>query len=351
MSVKIMSRVWDHSGQDGSTLLVLLALADHADEDGVCWPGIERVAHKARVSERQAQRIIKTLEDKGELLNQSQRGQKGGRGYTNRYLIATGMSAYEIEQALIKRFEVEPALASRVADYLIDLQNGGSIEAKKDTSNPCLELPWIVCKKGDKQGKKRKRVTSRVKRVTSRDKKGDIAMSPEPSENHQKEPSEDSSTKKKAKKDKVPSGDLFRALAEICQYDLSMVGPKVKGQIKTAADSLCTKGYTPETLKGFESWWYANDWRGKKNQPPNLELIKETWGQYKQFLNGATNDNARPKYDGPAPGNRAQPATGAPTVADKLTAALRAKSRTGGDSPGPEMPTLRRVPEARGPTE
>ena len=33
-------------------LLVLLALADHARDDGVCWPSIRTIAAKARVEER-----------------------------------------------------------------------------------------------------------------------------------------------------------------------------------------------------------------------------------------------------------------------------------------------------------
>jgi hypothetical protein len=34
MSIRVMTKVWDHSTQKGSTLLLLLALADHAADDG-----------------------------------------------------------------------------------------------------------------------------------------------------------------------------------------------------------------------------------------------------------------------------------------------------------------------------
>ena len=41
MSIRVMTQVWDTSEQKGSALLLLLALADHAADDGFCWPGIQ----------------------------------------------------------------------------------------------------------------------------------------------------------------------------------------------------------------------------------------------------------------------------------------------------------------------
>ena len=140
MSIKIMSSVWEHSSQKATELLALLALADFADDHGICWPGLDRIAHKVRVdSVRYVRRIIRKLEEKGEIFTLPQSGQSGGRGYTNLYLVASGMSAYEIEKALIEHFKIAPALAARIADYLITLQNGGTFEGVKP-SDPRLEL-------------------------------------------------------------------------------------------------------------------------------------------------------------------------------------------------------------------
>lgn len=62
MSIKIMTEVWDHAPVSGGTLLVLLAIADSADETSrTCFPGIENLAHKARLSERQVKRAIVEL--------------------------------------------------------------------------------------------------------------------------------------------------------------------------------------------------------------------------------------------------------------------------------------------------
>ena len=62
-----MSKVWKHSRAEGSALLLLLAIADFANDDGIAWPSIATLAEKARISERMAQRHVKLLSEMGEL--------------------------------------------------------------------------------------------------------------------------------------------------------------------------------------------------------------------------------------------------------------------------------------------
>jgi hypothetical protein len=56
-----MTLVWKHAPYTEGTLLTLLALADWADDEGVCFPKISTLAKKARLSERGAQFCLKTL--------------------------------------------------------------------------------------------------------------------------------------------------------------------------------------------------------------------------------------------------------------------------------------------------
>jgi hypothetical protein len=66
MSIKVMSLVWDaFPGAGGSELLVLLALADRANDEGLCWPGITEIAAKTRISRSQARRVVHRLIDDG----------------------------------------------------------------------------------------------------------------------------------------------------------------------------------------------------------------------------------------------------------------------------------------------
>ena len=79
-----MSRVWDHSLQKGGDLLVLLALADFANDAGECWPSVPIIAQKARLTERQTQRVLNALESAGEV---KRNRSNGGRNRRNRYFI------------------------------------------------------------------------------------------------------------------------------------------------------------------------------------------------------------------------------------------------------------------------
>jgi len=73
-----MSLVWE-AALPTSDKMVLLAIADSADDDGDnAWPSISTLARKASVSERRVQQIVKGLESRGLLAVQSQAG--GHRG-------------------------------------------------------------------------------------------------------------------------------------------------------------------------------------------------------------------------------------------------------------------------------
>ena len=61
-----MSFVWDGFPASGSEMLVMLALADWCnDEGGSLHPSMRAVAEKVRVSEKQARRIVRGLEEAG----------------------------------------------------------------------------------------------------------------------------------------------------------------------------------------------------------------------------------------------------------------------------------------------
>lgn len=68
MSVAALNAVWTHSAAaTPAELSVLLALADWADAYGYCYPSYQALARRARVCERQAQRVIAKFVDLGEI--------------------------------------------------------------------------------------------------------------------------------------------------------------------------------------------------------------------------------------------------------------------------------------------
>lgn len=62
MSFELAGQVW-HLQLEQPLKFVLLALADFAGEDHTCWPSVATIAYKTEYSERQVQRILKSLKE------------------------------------------------------------------------------------------------------------------------------------------------------------------------------------------------------------------------------------------------------------------------------------------------
>ena len=77
MSIKAMNAVWEHSKAGGTLLLLQIALADMANDSGLCWPGLDHLAHKIRMSRRHVIRMIDELEELGEVIMRKNEGPKG----------------------------------------------------------------------------------------------------------------------------------------------------------------------------------------------------------------------------------------------------------------------------------
>lgn len=136
MSVRLMAEVWARYEGTGNELLLALAIADFAADDGrSIYPSIATLANKTRQSERTVQRQLRAMEESGWISVVG--NENGGRNNTRIY-------------------QVSPS--------------------------------WI---KGDSLTPPPERVTSTTERVTSTTLKGDIAVSPETSRTiSKKQPSE-----------------------------------------------------------------------------------------------------------------------------------------------------------------
>jgi len=135
MSIECMTRVWKQSSLKGSSLLLMLAIADFADDNGVAWPGTETLSKKIRMSKRQVHRLVDLAEKAKELIVIRRRN----RG--NWYVIAIDLTDKQAKNA-----------AQRVAGY-----TGISISAKmshcrKTTSDKKGSLSDISTDTSDIQG-------------------------------------------------------------------------------------------------------------------------------------------------------------------------------------------------------
>jgi hypothetical protein len=117
MSVLQMSKVWALD-LPHNHLWVLMALADHADDQGQCWPGVDRIAWKCGSSTRQVQRILRQLVEDNLLTVRD----RSGRGATNYYVL-------HLDNAPQK-----PPLDASVPSERLRLR---IIERDKETCNHC----------------------------------------------------------------------------------------------------------------------------------------------------------------------------------------------------------------------
>ncbi|MDR5777592.1 MULTISPECIES: helix-turn-helix domain-containing protein [unclassified Caballeronia] len=163
MSIKVQTMVWDRYPGEDHELLLALKLADYCDDNGEhIFPSIETLAQKTRRSARAVQYQIKSMVQRGWLVQVANAG--GGRGKTCEYRISPGW---------INGAEIAPLVGPKKGATVASFSKGA-----KDAPNA----------KGAMSGKKG--ATNDVKGATN-DSKGCNGLHPihqepsEPSENHQ----------------------------------------------------------------------------------------------------------------------------------------------------------------------
>lgn len=103
MAITEQVRVWKDSKMKGEALLVLLAIADSANEWGYGFPGRERLKTYGRLSdEATVTRIIKKLQEAGEI------GVARCKGKVNHYTVLVGLSADEVIERIKRLTETVP---------------------------------------------------------------------------------------------------------------------------------------------------------------------------------------------------------------------------------------------------
>lgn len=85
ISILVTGLVWKNSRHDGSALLLLLAIADYADDHGIAWPSIAALRRKARLGKTACYEALIRLKGSGEL----EILESGGGRKTSRYRVIT----------------------------------------------------------------------------------------------------------------------------------------------------------------------------------------------------------------------------------------------------------------------
>lgn len=151
MSIQAMTWAWGLEALDTSQAMVLLALADAANDDGfACWPSQETLARKSRMSVRSVKRHIATLRDAGLIDVETQSSTRGRRA--NLYRLHVGAEA---DLSAVSRQRAKLAHSNSTGEEKVDippkgqndpLRNEGSNEAPKGTPmTPTKGTPMTPC--------------------------------------------------------------------------------------------------------------------------------------------------------------------------------------------------------------
>jgi len=87
-----MSAIWESKTTSGSDRLVLLALADNANDEGICWPSVATIARKSNLSKRYTQMILEKLLKDGHILRQQRYDDAKHKNMTNVFTVVRPVS-------------------------------------------------------------------------------------------------------------------------------------------------------------------------------------------------------------------------------------------------------------------
>ena len=133
MSIRAMLWVLDElKDLPAGPTLVMVALADYADEDGTCWPSQERIASRARASERSVRRHLTWLQEQG-LVSVEHRWAQRGVGRSSRvssvYRLPVGKPWAPVQEEP-RRDSGEPVSAGQpIPDNLAGMKPADAVSA------------------------------------------------------------------------------------------------------------------------------------------------------------------------------------------------------------------------------
>lgn len=251
MSIKYMTMVWESDRWEGTTLVMMLVLADFANDGGYCWPSVKTLAEKCRIQERQAKRIIRSLlNEDSPGIEQARAG--NGAGHSSMYrLIAENIKKGVTQDTVIDEERVSsdtPLPEGRV-----------SPEAKRVSSKTKKGVT------GDTRSVIEPPIESLLPSAapTPQTSGGDVpaeSTKPEPTE-HQK---------------------MFAKICEIVGWDYQTLDKRSKGEVAQTLGFLkdAKPPYTLADLNDFGRKVWALDWRWSKNkQRPTLTQLRQEIGK------------------------------------------------------------------------
>jgi hypothetical protein len=192
MSIKAMNWAWEQK-LPPSSKLILMAIADAADEEGDCWPKVKTIAKKCGVSDRTVQRVLKEFISDN-LISVTPRFSQDRRQVSNNYRLnpqnnyPDNLSPSRRTRTRMGEADVAPGVPSKcqgVGDVVVsDLEPPHEPPKESTTeSKPILALPTLLSATERKainemlEGRSHAYITEAVDALTAALKEGKIHSS------------------------------------------------------------------------------------------------------------------------------------------------------------------------------
>jgi len=147
MSIKTMIKVWDDSKAKGTQLNLMLALADFSDDDGFCWPSLQKLQDRTRSSRPTVCKHLDRCIANGELLTFATYGEDG-RQTSNRYILRIGFSDQETIKTIHKKIGLPLAESQKMLAIQVKAAKKKLEESKVKKGDEGLTHIYPPCKDG-----------------------------------------------------------------------------------------------------------------------------------------------------------------------------------------------------------
>ena len=322
MSIKVRSRIWEHAPYEGGSLLVLLALADFCDDQGMCFPDQPSIAAKARLTDRQVRTVLAKLREDGEILMVPGRG----RGNRTWYCVLSGLSPADREKKRKALPEIITGNKNRKSEEKrkSDADKSGSLRQEKRKFDALSE--------GSSEQQDASN-PSPIRHDPSCDPSGGGARA-----SHDASPTPPKRTRTERKP--RPRDLVFESLAEATGIDWNVCEEVDRHQLNQVAAKLRETQKKPDAeiaddVRYTESYYRRTDWRGKQGERITLKLLRSLWGaamRERRELQASTVPSEPPPPPSPTE-RRLSPKEAAARVRE-----LEAARTTGGPDAVPRAP-------------
>lgn len=302
---RVIYREWGaHLGANG--LAVYSALASYADSGtGDAWPSLESLAANTGLTAKTVGESISDMATLGLIAKITVKSGTGKQERNEYTLLKPGSPTLPVEDAPRFRRAAQRKTKRETGQVMITSRPSNDYSASQVTvtakpSNRTLGGQVIVTQELESEENKNHLNKNQGERAS------DDAPPIPPS----------SPSKVKVSRKRVPAltpeeqayyAETVPALAAACHVDLSVTGAWAQcqkqlralynAQTRPTADIIAREYGAPG------GYWYAQDWRGQKGEPPTPHFVTNTWGAATTFKAAApvANGHARPapasKYD------------------------------------------------------